>query len=154
MKQAACSCNFLCVVLVATYLKYRLYRLSCLPFVWQFLFIVTHTHTHTHTHVHVSMHIYTHKHIYSHTHTLTHPVISLSLSLSLSHFAPEFAYGTHGLFPSHTFPARLSCRSAILLFFTKHTSTRTWMIVRARVSSATAEWHSRWPNELTACGDS
>ena len=42
------SCNFLCVVLAAAYLKYRRCRLSCLPFVWHLFFILTHTHTHTH----------------------------------------------------------------------------------------------------------
>ena len=49
MKRASYSCcNFLCMVLAAAYLKYRLCRLSCLPFVWHPLFfIVTHTHTHT-----------------------------------------------------------------------------------------------------------
>ena len=44
MKRASYSCNFLCVVLAATYLKYRRYRLSCLPFVWHF-FSLWHTHT-------------------------------------------------------------------------------------------------------------
>ena len=35
MKRASYSCcNFLCIVLAAAYLKYRLCRLSCLPFVW------------------------------------------------------------------------------------------------------------------------
>ena len=54
MKRASCSCcNFLCVVHAATYLKYRRYRLSCLPFVWHFLSLWhTHTHTHTHTRTH------------------------------------------------------------------------------------------------------
>ena len=53
MKRASYSyCNFLCVVLAATYLKYRWCRLSCLPFVWHFFFIVTHTHTHTHVYKH------------------------------------------------------------------------------------------------------
>ena len=47
MKRASYSCcNFLCIVLAAAYLKYRLCRLSCLPFVWHPFFIVTHTHTH------------------------------------------------------------------------------------------------------------
>ena len=40
---------FFCVVLTATFLYHRC-RLSCLPFVWHFSFIVTNTHTHTHTH--------------------------------------------------------------------------------------------------------
>ena len=45
MKRASYSCcNFLCIVLAAAYLKYRLCRLSCLPFVWHPFFIVTHTH--------------------------------------------------------------------------------------------------------------
>ena len=49
MKRASFSCcNFLCVVLAAAYLKYRRCRLSCLPFVWHFFFIVTHTHIPTH----------------------------------------------------------------------------------------------------------
>ena len=53
MKRASYSCcNFLCIVLAAAYLKYRLCRLSCLPFVWGLFFIVTHTHTHTHAHTH------------------------------------------------------------------------------------------------------
>ena len=44
MKRASYSCcNFLCIVLAAAYLKYRLCRLSCLPFVWHPFFIVTHT---------------------------------------------------------------------------------------------------------------
>ena len=48
MKRASYSCcNFLCIVLAAAYLKYRLCRLSCLPFVWHPFFIVTHTHSHT-----------------------------------------------------------------------------------------------------------
>ena len=36
---------------VCCYLKYCWYRLpmSCLPFIWHFLSIMTHTHTHTHT---------------------------------------------------------------------------------------------------------
>ena len=42
-------CIFLCVVLAAIYSKYCRYRLSCIPFVWHFLFIVTQTHTCTHT---------------------------------------------------------------------------------------------------------
>ena len=47
MKRASYSCcNFLCVELADTYLKYRRCRLSCLPFGWHFFFIVTHTHTH------------------------------------------------------------------------------------------------------------
>ena len=52
MKRASYSCcNFLCIVLAAAYLKYRLCRLSCLPFVWHpFFHCDTHTHTHTHTH--------------------------------------------------------------------------------------------------------
>ena len=51
MKRASYSCcNFLCIVLAAADLKYRLCRLSCLPFVWHLFFIVTHTHTHTHSH--------------------------------------------------------------------------------------------------------
>ena len=45
MKRASYSCcNFLCIVLAAVYLKYRLCRLSCLPFIWHLFFIVTHTH--------------------------------------------------------------------------------------------------------------
>ena len=45
MKWAPYSCCiFLCVVLTATYLKYRWYRLSFLPFVWHFFF---HCDTHT-----------------------------------------------------------------------------------------------------------
>ena len=51
MKRASYPCCiFLCVVLAAAYLKYRWYRLSCLPFVWHFFHCDTHTHTHTHTH--------------------------------------------------------------------------------------------------------
>ena len=50
MKRASYSCcNFLCIALAAAYLKYRLCRLSCLPFGWHPFFIVTHTHTHTHS---------------------------------------------------------------------------------------------------------
>ena len=46
MKRASYSCcNFLCIVLAAAYLKYRLCRLPCLPFVWHPFFSVTHTHT-------------------------------------------------------------------------------------------------------------
>ena len=46
MKRVSYSrCSFLCIVLVATYLKYRRYRLSCLPFVWHFFF---HFDTRTH----------------------------------------------------------------------------------------------------------
>ena len=59
MKRASYPCcNFLCVVLAATYLKYRRYRLSCLPFVWHFFHCDTHTHarTHTHTHTHARTH--------------------------------------------------------------------------------------------------
>ena len=37
-------CNFLCVVLATAYLKYRRYRLSCLPFVWYF-FSLWQTHS-------------------------------------------------------------------------------------------------------------
>ena len=37
-------------MLAAAYLKYRRCRLSCLPFVWHFFFIVTHTHTPRQTH--------------------------------------------------------------------------------------------------------
>ena len=49
MKRASYSCcSFLCIVLAAAYLKYRLCRLSCLPFVWHPFFIVTHTHTLVH----------------------------------------------------------------------------------------------------------
>ena len=45
------SCStFLCFVLAAAYLKYHCCDLSCLPFIWHFLFIVTHTHPHTHSH--------------------------------------------------------------------------------------------------------
>ena len=56
MKRASYSCCiFLWVVLAATYLKYRRYRLSCLQFVWHFRFIVTPpppppTHTQTRSH--------------------------------------------------------------------------------------------------------
>ena len=61
MKRASFSCcNFLCVVLADAYLKYRRCRLSCLPFVWHFFFIVTHTHTHTHTHTCTHTHTHTH----------------------------------------------------------------------------------------------
>ena len=57
MKRASYSCNFLCVVLAAAYLKYRRCRLSCLRFVWHFFFHCdTHTHTHTHTHIRARMH--------------------------------------------------------------------------------------------------
>ena len=67
MKRASYSCcNFLCVVLAATFLKYRRCRLSRLPFVWHLFFIVTHTHTHTHAHAHT--HTHTHTHTYTHTH--------------------------------------------------------------------------------------
>ena len=68
MKRASYSCcNFLCIVLAAAYLKYRLCRLSCLPFVWHsFFHCDTHTHTH-HTHKHT--HIRTHKHKHPPTHT-------------------------------------------------------------------------------------
>ena len=46
MKRASYSCCiFLCVVLAVTCSKYRRYLLLCLPFVWHFLFNVTHTHT-------------------------------------------------------------------------------------------------------------
>ena len=46
MKRASYSCGvFLCVVLAVTCLKYCRYHLLCLPFVWHFLFNVTHTHT-------------------------------------------------------------------------------------------------------------
>ena len=77
MKRASYSCcNFLCVVLAATYLKYPRYRLSCLPFVWHFFHCDTHTHTHTHylssfsdTHTHTHT---THTHTRTHTHTHTH----------------------------------------------------------------------------------
>ena len=47
MKQASFSYIFLCVVLAATYLKCHWYHL---PFVWNFLFIVTHTHTRARSH--------------------------------------------------------------------------------------------------------
>ena len=58
MKRASYSCcNFLCVVLAAAYLKYRLCHLSCLPFVWHPFFhcdtptrnVRTSTCTSTHT---------------------------------------------------------------------------------------------------------
>ena len=51
MKRASYSCcNFLCIVLAAAYLKYRLCRLSCLPFVWHpFFHCDTHTHIRLHT---------------------------------------------------------------------------------------------------------
>ena len=77
MKRASCSCcNFLCVVHAATNLKYRRYRLSCLPFVWHFLSLWhTHSqHTHTHTHTHTRTHTHTHtQHTHTHTHTHTQP---------------------------------------------------------------------------------
>ena len=38
---------FLCVVLATAYVKYRQCHLSRLPFIWHFLFNVTHPHTHT-----------------------------------------------------------------------------------------------------------
>ena len=62
MKRASYSCcNFLCIVLATAYLKYRLCRLSCLPFVWHPpFFIVTHTHTHTHTRARTHAHTRTH----------------------------------------------------------------------------------------------
>ena len=70
MKRASYSCCiFLCVVLAAAYLKYRRYRLPCLPFVWPLFFIHllsfiftkhTHTHTHTPTHTHEYKHVETH----------------------------------------------------------------------------------------------
>ena len=64
-------CNFLCVVLAAVaYLKYRRCRLSCLPFVWHFFFIVTHTHTRTHTHT--QMYARTHTHTCKYTNKYTH----------------------------------------------------------------------------------
>ena len=73
MKRASFSCcNFLCVVLAAAYLKYCRCRLSCLPFVWHFFFIVTHTHTHTHTQTHTHTHTHTHMHACRHTQTQTH----------------------------------------------------------------------------------
>ena len=46
-RASCCCCIFLSVVIAPPCLKYRRYRLSCLPFVWHCLFIVTHTHTHT-----------------------------------------------------------------------------------------------------------
>ena len=59
MKRASYSCcNFLCVVLAATNLKYRRCRLSCLPFVWHF-FSLWHTHTHTCTHTRTHAHVHT-----------------------------------------------------------------------------------------------
>ena len=46
MKLASYSCCiFLCIVLAVTCSMYRRYHLLCLPFVWHFLFNVTHTHT-------------------------------------------------------------------------------------------------------------
>ena len=72
MKRASSSCcNFprLCVVLAATYLKYRQCRLSCLLFVWHLFSLsltYTHTgtcarkHTHAHTHTHTCMQARTH----------------------------------------------------------------------------------------------
>ena len=55
MKQASYSCwNFLCVVLAVTHLKYRWYRLSCLPFVWHF-FSLWHTHTRAHARMHTHL---------------------------------------------------------------------------------------------------
>ena len=77
MKRASYSCcNFLCVVLAATYLKYPRYRLSCLPFVWHFFHCDTHTHTHTIfrlslTHTHTCTHTHTHTHARTHAHTHT-----------------------------------------------------------------------------------
>ena len=88
MKRASYSCNFLCVVLAAAYLKYRRCRLSCLPFVWYF-FSLWHTHTHTHAHTRARAHIHPHT-THTHTHTHTH---SLSLSLSLS-LPLSFSYAT------------------------------------------------------------
>ena len=41
----------------ATHLKYRRCRLSCLPFIWHFFFIVTHTHPHTHKHPRTNAHV-------------------------------------------------------------------------------------------------
>ena len=82
MKRASYSCcNFLCVVLAATYLKYPRYRLSCLPFVWHFFHCDTHTHTifrlslthtHTHTHTHARTHTHTHTHARTHVRALLH----------------------------------------------------------------------------------
>ena len=91
MKRASYSCcNFLCIVLAAAYLKYRLCRLSCLPFVWHPFFHCD-THTHTHTHIHTYTHLFfffslaqinfalkaqihtrTHTHAHTRTHTRTH----------------------------------------------------------------------------------
>ena len=85
MKRASFSCcNFLCVVLAAAYLKYRRCRLSCLPFVWHFFFIVTHTHTHTHTHAR------THTPTHARTHPSTHTERALSAAKRVSRiFAQE-----------------------------------------------------------------
>ena len=73
----------------ATYFKYRWYRLPCLPFVWHFLFIVTHTHTHTHTHAHSRTHTHTHTH--TRAHTPTHVNTHLS-KFSVAHFIPFFLF--------------------------------------------------------------
>ena len=73
MKRASYSCcNFLCILLAAAYLKYRLCRLSCLPFVWHPFFIVTHTHTHTHIHTNTHVHARTHKRAHACTYACMH----------------------------------------------------------------------------------
>ena len=71
-------CIFLCVVLAASYLNYRRYRLSCLPpFAWHFLFILTCAHTHTHTRTRTHTHTHAHTHAHTHTHTHTHTPVAL-----------------------------------------------------------------------------
>ena len=71
----ACCCIFLCIVH-----KDCLGGLLCLPFVWHFLFIVTHahkyTHVHTCTHTHTRVHTHPrtpHTRVHTHPHSRTPP---------------------------------------------------------------------------------
>ena len=85
-----CICRSISLnVMLTTADKYRLCRLLCLPFIWQFLFILTHTHTRTHARTH------------THTHARTHTYTPLTNSLLLRRLSSE----------RHEFEGRLQLES-------------------------------------------
>ena len=108
MKQAFYSCIFVCVVLAAAYLRYRRYRLSCLPFIWHF-FSLWHTHTRTHTCTH------THK-----SEALWARIPEIQVRI------PSRAMGTFSLIPS-----------ALSFVFLWHTHARTHAHARAHTHTHT-----------------
>ena len=114
----------------AAYLKYRRYRLSCLPFVWHFFF---HCDTHARTHARTHTHTRTHTHARArctrarpHTHDARTPAHTL-----LPHFSLLCAcYCLLGV-------SLLSPVLAIYLAFSFHRHTRAHPCVRARAHTHT-----------------